>query len=180
MKNKNYLKHTWAHPALYVKKSSIDKKGVFTAKPIRKGEKVMIFGGILINKNDLDENKFRMLSLFPIDDDYFLGLASDDNFDGVDEYLNHSCDGNIWLTDEVTVTARRDIKAGEEITLDCATWDTDPAWTYSDDGKCYCGSIKCRKMISPDDWMKKDLQEKYKGHFAPYIQKKIDKLKNRK
>ena len=50
--------------------------------------------------------------------DAFIALPNSDPHISLDEYLNHSCDANAWLEDEVTLTARRDIAAGEEITLD--------------------------------------------------------------
>jgi SET domain-containing protein len=40
-------------------------------------------------------------------------------------YGNHSCDPNLWHADVVTITARRDIAAGEELTIDYATH---PGW----------------------------------------------------
>ena len=176
MDKNSYLSHTWVHPALFVNKSKIDQKGIFTSDPIAKGEKVMIFGGILANINDLDENKYRLLSMFPMSDEIYLGLPITDTSESIDEYLNHSCNPNVWLIDEVTVVARRDLKTGEEVTMDCATWDSDPSYTYSNDGKCYCESTLCRKVLSHDDWKKPELQTRYKGHFAPYIQRKIDNL----
>jgi hypothetical protein len=40
-----------------------------------------------------------------------------------DHYLNHSCDPNVWMIDEVTLAARRDIAKGEEVVADYAMWD---------------------------------------------------------
>ncbi len=40
--------------------------------------------------------------------------------------LNHSCDSNLWMADEATVVARRDIAAGEELTLDYALHPASP------------------------------------------------------
>ncbi len=177
MNKKNYLKHTWTHPAFTVKKSNISGKGIYTSKPIKKGEVVMIMGGELLKSSEEVYDKYKEMSLFLIDDDHELGVPISDPFNGVDEFLNHSCDPNTWLIDEVTVVARRNIKAGEEITLDSSTWysDTTKEWLYSEDGKCYCQSKYCRKVFTYEDWKNKDLQKKYQGHFSPYIQAKIDK-----
>lgn len=41
--------------------------------------------------------------------------------------------------------------------------------------KCSCQSKHCRGLIKGDDWKIPKLQERYKGHFLPYIQRKIDK-----
>jgi uncharacterized protein len=136
----------------------------------------MIWGGTVIHEKDIDETKYRLQSVVPIDDETFLGIPITDTFEGVDEYLNHSCEPNVWLIDEVTIVARRDIKPGEEITLDCATWDCDENWSYTHDGKCRCGSKICRKILTHSDWTREDVQKKYREHFSPYIQRKIDAL----
>jgi hypothetical protein len=64
--------------------------------------------------------------------------------------------------------ALRDIDAGEELTHDWATTDDD---TY--EMECNCGSENCRKVISGQDWRRKDLQEKYEGNLSWYIDEKI-------
>jgi hypothetical protein len=168
-----YLKHSWCHPALIVKKSKINGRGIFTTKPIKKGDKVMIFGGEIVGKEETDGTKYREMSFFPIGDDKLLASTTETK----DEYLNHSCDPNTWLIGEVTVVARQNIKAEEEITMDSATWDCDDDWTYTETGQCTCGSKACRRTLSPNDWKIPALQKKYKGHFAPYIQAKIDARK---
>ena len=43
-------------------------------------------------------------------------------------------------------------------------------------GYILCGSANCRGTITGKDWMKKDLQEKYKGWFCWFLQRKIDAL----
>ena len=40
-------------------------------------------------------------------------------------YTNHSCDPNVWMQDEVTLAARRDIAIGEELTIDYAMIEGD-------------------------------------------------------
>ncbi len=133
----------------------------------------MIFGGEIVDQNETDNTKYREMSFFPIGGGKFLASKTET----VDEYLNHSCDPNTWLIDAATVVARRDIKAGEEITLDSATWDCDDDWVYSETGQCTCDYAKCRKTLHHSDWTKPELQKKYLGHFAPYIQAKIDAQK---
>jgi hypothetical protein len=63
----------------------------------------------------------------------------------------------------------RDIAPGEELTHDWATTD-DLDYVM----ECKCGSPNCRGTITGKDWMKKELQEKYKGWFCWFIQRKID------
>ncbi len=78
--------------------------------------------------------------------------------------LNHSCDANLWMADEVTLVARTDIAAGEELTVDYALFTTGPvSWI---DGPCRCGSPRCRTVPSGDDWMLTEVQQRYRGHFV--------------
>ncbi len=86
--------------------------------------------------------------------------------------MNHSCDSNTWMDDEVTLVARRDIEAGEEVTVDYALFTTQSNWML--DNRCHCRSPHCRRVITGDDWMRKDVQERYQGHFSPFINRRIE------
>lgn len=174
---KIYSSRSWIDPRLGVAESLINGKGIFTNAVIKKNELLMVFGGYVVKSENLDERKYRLQTAFPIEVDTFLVLPVSDSEDTVDEYLNHSCNPTAWLTDEITVVARKDIKAGEEITLDAATWDMDPEWLFSENGLCYCNDSECRKTLSPTDYKNPILQKKYAGHFSPYIQKRIDEDK---
>jgi hypothetical protein len=63
----------------------------------------------------------------------------------------------------------REIAAGEAITFDYAMSDTKAIFAFD----CWCGSAKCRKQISGDDWRLADLQERYSGWFAPHVARLI-------
>lgn len=89
-------------------------------------------------------------------------------------YINHSCDPNIWLQDAATLVARRDIPAGEEITADYILWEADENYIAKWD--CQCGSSLCRKKITGKDWRLPELQERYKGHFSPLLNKRIKEV----
>jgi hypothetical protein len=66
----------------------------------------------------------------------------------------------------------RDIKKGEELTVDYAFIDNED---YS--FECTCGSLNCRKQITGRDWKIKELQDKYYDYFATYLKEKIDNLR---
>jgi hypothetical protein len=87
--------------------------------------------------------------------------------------LNHSCDSNLWMADEVTLVARRDIAADEELTVDYALHTADPDWEL--DGPCNCGSALCRGTVRGSDWRLPEVQERYLGHFSPFINERIAK-----
>jgi hypothetical protein len=75
------------------------------------------------------------------------------------------------MKDAYTLIAKREIKAGEEITADYALWENDPSFRST--WICKCGSQSCRKTITGSDWKLTDVQEKYRDHFSPLINKLI-------
>jgi hypothetical protein len=77
------------------------------------------------------------------------------------------------MADEVTVIARRPIPAGSEVTGDYALWETDESSVIE---RCRCGSAMCRGRVSGSDWERPDLQERYRGHFLPYIERRFQEL----
>ena len=84
--------------------------------------------------------------------------------------MNHSCDANLWMRDEVTVVARRDIAADEELTQDYALYTSSPTWSIK---PCRCGMPACRKEITGNDWQRADVQERYRDHFSPFLNERI-------
>jgi hypothetical protein len=44
------------------------------------------------------------------------------------------------------------------------------------DTRCHCGSPDCRRVITGDDWRRKDVQERYQDHFSPFINRRIRNL----
>lgn len=58
-------------------------------------------------------------------------------------FLNHSCNPNTTRLGEFTAWSLRDIKPGEEITMDYSLLDVNPKWHM----KCKCGSPNCRGEI---------------------------------
>ena len=175
---KTYLKRTWVNPKLRSGKSQIHGDGVFANARIPAGEKLMEFGGELITLAQALSGKYRERSVWMVAPDAYLALLVSDPHDSLDEHLNHCCDANIWLSDEVTVVAKRDIEAGEEITLDHATWNFDEA-NYADDSPaCCCGAKACRRVLTENDWQRADVQARYRGHFHPVIQKMIESTRD--
>ena len=112
-----------------------------------------------------------------VDEESWLGNRAEEPLDE-DYFINHSCDPNLWMQDEVTLTARRSITAEEEATMDYAMHFADPAWTMRQ--PCSCGSSLCRGQIRGADWMLDDLQRRYLGHFSPLLNQRIAHLQKSK
>jgi hypothetical protein len=83
--------------------------------------------------------------------------------------LNHSCEPNLWWTDARTLSTRRNVAAGDELTCDYSTCVADPEFLL----RCHCGSYRCRQMVTGDDWQIPQLQAAYAGHWVPLLEAAI-------
>lgn len=88
--------------------------------------------------------------------------------------INHSCEPNAWLTG-LNVTARKPIRAGEEITLDYATFCNEIMEPFS----CNCGANDCRKLIKGTDYRSGFVREKYGEHVSAYIKQMTEEAHSR-
>ena len=107
-----------------------------------------------------------------VGDDLFVGpLTKEDVFKDCSYFWNHSCDPNCWFATDNTITARRFIKKGEELTFDYGTTDSH----FVSVSQCLCGTKLCRGRTDPNDWKRPELQERYGNHFMYYLLQKIDR-----
>lgn len=167
MSNLSYIS-----PGAVVKESSIEGRGLFAATPISKGEIVCIKGGHIFDRRTLEHvTKTLGPAEIQIGDDLFIGPLTEEEREGSMIFSNHSCEPNIGVQGQIVFVALRDIEAGEELTHDWATTDDD---NY--EMECRCGATSCRKVITGQDWRKKELQEKYAGYFSWYLMEKIVNL----
>jgi len=173
----SYLSRTWVSPKVAAGKSQIHGKGVIAKDKITEGEKIMKFGGESISRQAAFSGSYRTRSIWIVSENNFLALPNSDTQESLDEYLNHSCDANTWLTDEVILVAKRDIEPDEEITLDQGTWNFEYEEYVDNKEACSCGASNCRHVLTKDDWKLPEVQEEYKNHFHPMIQKMINKGK---
>ena len=172
----NYLPQTWKDPRIEFRNSRIRGTGMFTREPIKKGEMVCIVGGTVMTDSEFAEfqSAHRLYSFIQIDEHLYL-VEDVETTRSLDASMNHSCDSSAWMADEVTLVARRDIAAGEEVTVDYALFTTQSNWML--DSRCRCGSPHCRRIITGDDWRRTEVQERYRGHFSPFINRKIERLR---
>ncbi len=171
---KTYLSRTWIDPRLVPGESAIHGVGVFASAPIGRGEKLMEFGGLVTPRQEALTERYRVRSLWLVNDDVFLALPQSDPRPSLDENLNHSCDANSWLADEVNLLARTDIPAGAEITLDQGTWNFEEGDYIVDQDACSCGSPHCRGVVGGNDWKLPEVRRRYGDHFHPLILKRIE------
>src|SRR3989344_1957497 len=148
--------------------SKIQGNGLFAKEDIKKGELVFIKAGHIVDhQTHLDlENRLGEYCL-QITHDYYLCPTNEEEVRDTAIYINHSCEPNVGPEGQISFYALRDIKAGEELVYDYAM-TTDREYKL----ECKCGSKNCRKVITGDDWKRKDLQKKYSIHFTTYILEK--------
>ena len=161
---------SYLSPKTTVQASPIEGRGLFAVAPIRRGEIVAIKGGYIFDRQTrtLVEKRLGPAAI-PIAEDWFIGPLHAAEREGSMIFSNHSCEPNIGVQGQIVFVAMRDIQAGEELTHDWATTDDD---TY--EMVCHCGAPTCRKIITGQDWQRRDLQEKYRGYMSWYLQQKID------
>lgn len=86
----------------------------------------------------------------------------------------HSCTPNSGFHGQIFLVAMRDISMGEEITFDYAMIISESVGSdIVFEMECNCGSPKCRKQITEDDYKIPQLRIKYKDYFSEYIKQKI-------
>lgn len=173
-----YRRSSWINPLIEIRRSSFGGKGSFARKCINSGTLMTIWGGTLFTSSDIGCGKAEKSSLVAVGEDLFLGQPSSRSSTShdLDHLLNHSSDPNLWLADEVTLVARRNISFDEELTADYATWEADEDFTARWD--CMCGSPLCRRRITGRDWRRTDIQARYQGHFSPFLEDRIRSQKS--
>lgn len=142
-------------------------RALFAREKVRAGEVIVVWGGEIVTGAQLRSmGDDRLRLALQVEDDLYLLTTNE----GAADWVNHSCDPNAGLDGQIVLVALRDIRAGEEITFDYATSDASPY----DEFECGCGSRTCRGHVTGDDWRLPQLQQRYAGHFSPYIQRRID------
>ena len=145
-----------------IKKSNIDKRGLYASKNIKPGEKVIDYVGKLITKKETEENpKFnngKAIYLFNLNNRYDL---DGDFVYNVARLINHSCNPNCEVESKglkLWISSIRDIKKNEELSYDYG-------FSFDENYKefpCKCGSNNCCGYIVREGsrWRIKDKRKK--------------------
>ena len=131
-------------PGLSIKKSPITGKGCFATVHFRRGKKIAEYTGERIP--DIEARRRsrnrRILRICDIDGRWSLDGSRGGN--GT-HYINHSCEPNVYLKTihgHLLFFALRDIRPGEEITIDYENT------LHPDSKRCSCGALSCRRTIN--------------------------------
>lgn len=152
--------------------SAIEGRGLHAVEPIGAGEVVAVKGGHIVDRATIDAlpDSIRN-SEFQITGELYLAALTEDEYETVMMFINHSCEPNLGMAGNVVLVAMRDISAGEELTADYAMFDD------SDEiMDCRCGTLSCRRTVTGKDWTKPELQGRYRGWFSSWLQQKIDRV----
>ena len=163
-------------PFLEVRDSQIHGEGVFTTQPIDEGDVVIVWGGLVLSHKDFYAGDGLRHTNVGIDEGVFLAERPGEELT-LDDYMNHSCEPNLWLVDEVTLVAKRNIEPREELTIDYAIELSDENYVMSH--PCNCGAKKCRRIVTGKDWRLPEVQRVNQGHFSPFINRRIEHLRER-
>ncbi len=167
---RTYLPTTRYDPRVEIRSSSVQGNGMFARQPIHEGEVMVRIGGTVMTDEEFRDYITTVPRYNAVQIGEDLHLVDLPTSPGG---MNHSCDANLWIRDEVTVVARRDIAAGEELTQVYALYTTIPSWSVK---PCRCGTSVCRQQITGNDWQLPDVQERYRDHFSPFINERIRRL----
>jgi hypothetical protein len=149
--------------------SDIDGRGIVAVEAIAAGEVVAVKGGHVVTTETLRSLPAPLQeSEVQIADGLHLAALTEAEYESVMLFLNHSCEPNVGFGGNVVLVAMRDIAADAELTTDYALFDD-----YDGSMECQCGRPACRGRIDGRDWQRPELQERYRGYFAWYVEQKI-------
>ena len=162
------------HPTSYhspkLQARHINGKGgraLVVREPVEAGELVVVWGGEAVHASRLDTlSPAERLLTIQVEEDLYLVSAED----GPADWVNHSCHPNCGLSGQVALVALRRLEPGEEVCFDYAMSDGSPYDQFT----CGCGGAECRGRITGEDWSRPELWKRYRGHFSPYLQRRID------
>ena len=165
----------WVHQALEEREVPGCGFGAFALGDIPAGTTIVIYGGVVLNISDFESLSTEMQSYpYQIEDEIFLGPANDSDI-GIGERLNHSCDPNAGFRGPIHIVVLRDVKAGEQVTIDYASCVSSDLEAFR--MECACGSSACRGVVTGEDWMLPEVQARLLPHFQPYLQRKVAELR---
>lgn len=151
-----FMKH------IYIATSKIQGFGIMSGEDVKKGEIIRYIKGDIqfkVNKNKKDA----------LAHPNWIGIADNQWIDPEKPYkfLNHSCNPSAGIKGKVSLIAIKDIREGEEITIDYSIIEGDPRWEMT----CNCGNLNCRKIIRSIEFLPNETFKKYLPFIPKYFQK---------
>jgi uncharacterized protein len=145
---------------IYIRSSKIDGLGLIIGEDIKKDEIVSRLRG---------ETKFLIIK--SLEDTFsnpnWIGIAENQWIDPEKPYkfINHSCNPTVGMKGKKTLVALRNLKEGEEVTIDYSTIEGDPNWKM----QCVCNEKTCRKIIRSVEFIPEDQFRKMHPYIPSYF-----------
>lgn len=173
-----------------VQQSPLHGNGVFAARDIPAGTRIIEYIGARITPEEADEK-------YPTNPDdpfhtFYFSLSCGKVIDGAQNgndarWVNHSCSPNCETEENaagtrVYVVALRDIAKGEELFYDYGLiLDEEITPTLKDQYRCLCGSVNCRgtMLALPDEADETETASADQDRKLAKLRKKHKKLKKR-
>jgi SET domain-containing protein len=164
----------WVDERLVVRESPIEGRGLFFTDTLPAGTVVIRLGGRLVSSAELGalirdadaDPAASYVDTITVYDDAHLVLSPSTSI----HFGNHSCDPTLWHVGPFEIATRRNVAASDEATIDYGTVSGAEGFRMA----CHCGAATCRGEVSSADWRRLELQERYRGHWVPALQERID------
>lgn len=89
------------------------------------------------------------------------------------QYVCHSCEPNLGIKQRSLFVAMKDIKKGEEVTIDYAMIGYEYGNELSEERRvCKCGKLACRGKIGSYKELSEELKKQYEGYISDYLLEK--------
>jgi hypothetical protein len=159
--------------SLKLRRESFPEKGgygIVATAPVRRGELLCVWGGRIVAREEVDRlDELERSYVLQVEEELYL-LAGGPIEHA--EYVNHSCEPNAGFAGQISLVAMRNIQPGEEVCFDYGMSESSDFAEFD----CRCGAPACRGRVRADDWLRHDLQRRYRGFFSPYLQRRIEAL----
>jgi SET domain-containing protein len=167
-------------PYFELRRSSIQGRGAFALRRIRRGTRIIEYTGEIITDEEADrryddETMARHHTfLFAVDTNHVIDGARKGN---AARFINHSCEPNCEAVIEenrVYIDALRNIQPGEELLYDYQyERDGEPDDSWDRLYACHCGTPSCRgTILKPEKKKRKRARPKSRAAKRPVAKKK--------
>lgn len=158
-----------------------DESALFATRSIARGDIIFTHeqwtedesrGWILLNVSEAialppDQREIFLRYSYDVDFGLIMGTFESEKAHHLSNFMNHSCDPNTMFGPADSIIARKDIRPGDEITIDYGNFVVNVDQTFL----CECGSSRCRGRIYRNDW--KVLVDEYGFNFPRFMHREI-------
>ena len=153
-----------------------DEIGLFAARALKKdtiiahakrlGERFMPWSAYA----DVDPLTRRKIRHFCLQTPEGFYLPEDFNYLMVPWNMNHSCDYNVGFDAAGNFVTAKNVRAGDELTWDYGMGISYPKYRLH----CRCGSRRCRKLVTGNDWKDPAYRAKNRAYFLRELLRAAD------